>query len=228
MTNTPVLELQKVCKDYPAQPDPLRVLCDIDLTVYPGETLAITGPSGCGKSTLLNLMGALDVPSTGRIFFDNQPLEALDARALARLRNTGIGFVFQRHHLLPQYTVMENVVLPSLAFQGATSAVYARADALLARMGLADRRDYRPGQLSGGECQRVAVARALINHPRVLLADEPTGSLNQEAADALVELLLEINREEGMALILVTHAQPLAERMRSVLALRNGQLAPRG
>ncbi len=214
-----LLKLEKVSKQYDAN---TRVLQGIDLELAMGESVAIVGESGCGKSTLLNLIGTLDRPDTGSIEFDGIDLLEMDAKATAAFRNREIGFVFQRHHLLPQCTVLENVLVPTLVDKDAGDASV-RALRLLERVGLTDRLSHRPGQLSGGERQRVAVVRALINQPDLLLADEPTGALNREAADGLVELLLELNREENLTLIMVTHSMRLAETMDRMLELRNGR-----
>ncbi len=222
----PVIALCNVAKDYPGEPAPVQVLRDVSLEIHPGECLAITGPSGCGKSTLLNLMGALDTPSAGQILFKNQDLAQKPPAALAAWRNREVGFVFQLHHLLPQCTVLENVLVPALLVRNAGDLVQ-RAEHLLERVGLKDRRHHRPGQLSGGERQRAAVARALINRPSLLLADEPTGSLNEEGAGALMDLLLHLNHEEGMALVVVTHSLFVAARMGRTLEFHGGTLAPR-
>jgi len=216
-----LLKLEKVSKQYDAN---TRVLQGIDLELAMGESVAIVGESGCGKSTLLNLIGTLDRPDTGSIEFDGIDLLEMDAKATAAFRNREIGFVFQRHHLLPQCTVLENVLVPTLVDKDAGDASV-RALRLLERVGLTDRLSHRPGQLSGGERQRVAVVRALINQPDLLLADEPTGALNREAADELVELLLELNREEDLALIMVTHSMRLAKKLGRVLTMENGMLA---
>ncbi|HPO13362.1 MAG TPA: ABC transporter ATP-binding protein [Candidatus Hydrogenedentes bacterium] len=222
----PVIVLKGVFKDYPGTPEPVKVLHDISLSVNSGERLAIVGPSGCGKSTLLNLMGTLDEPSSGQILFKGQDVSKQSPAGLAALRNREIGFVFQLHHLLPQCTVLENVLVPALLVRE-TDGFQQRAAYLLECVGLKDRLDHRPGQLSGGERQRVAVARALINRPSLLLADEPTGSLNQESAEELVDMLLHLNREEGMALVVVTHSQSVAGRMERMLEIRGGTLVPR-
>jgi len=225
----PLLRLVGVSKEYPTAPSapPLRVLAGIDLDVRAGESLAIVGASGSGKSTLLNLIGTLDRPTAGRILLDGRDLATLSDDALARVRNREIGFVFQLHHLLPQCTALENVLLPAIAGTGRLPhGTEERARRLLARVGLADRMHHFPGQLSGGERQRVAVVRALINAPRLLLADEPTGALDRRSAEALADLLVELNREERVALIVVTHAWPLARRMGRVLELRDGTLVP--
>jgi len=223
----PILELDAVSKEYP-QPDgqPLVVLHDIGLTAQPGETLAVVGPSGSGKSTLLNLIGALDRPTAGTVRLGGRDLRELDDAGLAALRNRQIGFVFQLHHLLAQCTVLENVLLPALAGGSVTSETRERGRDLLDRVGLARRLDQRPAQLSGGECQRVAVARALINSPRLVLADEPTGSLDRATSRAVADLLVDLNRSESTTLIVVTHSRELTARMDRVLGLRDGALEP--
>jgi predicted ABC-type transport system involved in lysophospholipase L1 biosynthesis ATPase subunit len=201
------------------------VLQGVTLSVAAGESIAIVGPSGSGKSTLLNIMGTLDRPTSGSVRLDGQDLANLGDDALAAIRNRRIGFVFQLHHLLPQCTALENVLVPTLAGGGPTGAED-RAARLLERVGLKDRANYRPGQLSGGERQRVAVARALVNKPALLLADEPTGSLDRAAAEHLTDLLAELNREEGVTLVVVTHAATLAARMGRMMELKDGRLAP--
>jgi ABC-type lipoprotein export system ATPase subunit len=221
-----LLDVREVTKAYDNSPEPTHVLKGVTMRLAPGESVAVVGPSGCGKSTLLNLIGALDIPSSGSILFQGTDLNTLNPQELARFRNTSIGFVFQFHHLLPQCTAVENVLVPTLVNGGAANRK-ARALELLDRVGLSKRVDYRPGRLSGGERQRTAVVRALINQPRLLLADEPTGSLNEESASALVDLLLELSREENMALLVVTHAMGVAERMDRVLELHDGRLNPR-
>ena len=218
-----LLTLTGVTKSYDGVDGPSTVLGGIDLQIEDGETVAIVGPSGCGKSTLLNLIGALDRPTSGQITFQGQNLDALNDIELAEFRNGTIGFVFQLHHLLPQCSALENVLVPTLVSKS-TENPRARALHLLERVGLKDRINYRPGHLSGGERQRVAVVRALINGPRLLLADEPTGSLSREGAEGLAELMLELNREEGLTLIVVTHAMGVAQTMGRVLELRDGKL----
>jgi predicted ABC-type transport system involved in lysophospholipase L1 biosynthesis ATPase subunit len=204
----------------------IEVLRAVDLQLLAGKTLAVIGPSGSGKSTLLNLAGALDLPSSGEIRFAGESLAERSEPELARFRNHEVGFVFQLHHLLPQCTALENVLVPTLVPGAPDDDAPARAEALLQRVGLADRKDAFPAVLSGGERQRVAVVRALINRPRLLLADEPTGALDAEAAAALGDLLLELNREQGTALLVVTHSRELAARMDRSLVLRNGVLLP--
>ena len=222
-----LLRLANVTKRYPGAADgDLPVLRGLSLEVARGETIAIVGPSGCGKSTLLNLIGTLDLPDSGELILDGQRLDTLDELALAATRNRQIGFIFQSHHLLPQCTVLENVLVPALASGDTASRAQAmeRAKQLLTRVGLSERMNYRPGQLSGGERQRVAVVRALINQPKLLLADEPTGALDRHNADALATLLLDLNREQNITLIVVTHAPDLARKMDRVLELRDGRL----
>lgn len=221
-----MLRLEAVHKSYPA-PDGrsrISVLKGVDLEVAAGETLAVVGPSGSGKSTLLWLMGGLDVPTDGRVVLDGRDLAALSEAERAGVRNRRVGFVFQLHHLLPQCTVWENVLVPTLAFRSGEQAA-PRARRLLERVGLGDRLGHRPAELSGGECLRAAVARALINRPALLLADEPTGSLDADTSDRLAELLVELNREEGVSLVVVTHSQALAARMGRRCNLKRGVLA---
>jgi ABC-type lipoprotein export system ATPase subunit len=220
-----LLELDHLTKTY-ASPDggpAVDVLRDVSLRLDAGEAVSIIGPSGSGKSTLLNIMGALDRPTMGTVRLDGRDLGSLTEKELAAMRNKQIGFIFQLHHLLPQCTVLENVLLPTLTGR-TTAADRARAERLLERVSLKHRLGHRPGQLSGGECQRVAVVRALINEPKLLLADEPTGSLDHSAATNLGHLLLELNKEEGVALVLVTHSLELAKRLPRTVELRDGIL----
>ena len=228
---TPLLKLESVTKRYdsPDRSGFLTVLDGVSLEVARGESLAIVGPSGSGKSTLLQIMGTLDHPTSGTVLLDGQNLSGLGETQLAAVRNRQIGFVFQSHYLLPQCTVLENVLVPTLAAAARATGPKAesaedRAKRLLKRVGLAERIGHRPGELSGGERQRVAVVRALINQPQLLLADEPTGSLDHASAQQLGQLLVELNREEGVTLIVVTHAGELAGRMGRVLELRDGRL----
>ena len=230
--DAPLVELTGVTKCYgPAPPagvaGPPPVLDGVSLTVRAGASVAVVGPSGCGKSTLLNLLGGLDRPTSGQVRLEGRDLAALDEAERAAVRNRRLGFVFQLHHLLPQCTVWENVLVPVLAAGPAGPEHQDRARRLLQRVGLGERMDYRPGQLSGGERQRVAVVRALINEPALLLADEPTGSLDRAASDALADLLVELNERDGTTLILVTHAEGLAGRMARRLDLRDGRLRER-
>ena len=210
---------------YPGGTETVEVLRDVTLQVASGESVAILGPSGSGKSTLLNLAGALDRPTSGRVVLDGEDLAEMDDARLTALRNRRIGFVFQLHHLLPHLTCLETVLVPALAGGAAGGEVCARARELLARVGLSARESYMPGQLSGGERQRAAVVRALINRPVILLADEPTGALDRASAGALADLLLELNRDDGLTMLVVTHAEDLAARMGRVVELRDGRLA---
>jgi lipoprotein-releasing system ATP-binding protein len=219
--NGPLVELAGVTKSYGAPED--RVLQGIDLSIAAGESVAVCGASGSGKSTLLNLLGTLDRPTSGRVMLQGRDVSSLPEDELARIRSTLVGFVFQAHHLLPQCTVLENVLVPSIP-TGAPEAPE-RARRLIERVGLSHRSHHRPGQLSGGECQRAAVARALVNRPRLVLADEPTGSLDRANAEAVAKLLFELNREEGAALVVATHERSLALRAGRVLELRDGRLA---
>jgi lipoprotein-releasing system ATP-binding protein len=244
-----LLQLTNVTKRYATAEgaNALLVLDGVSLEVARGETLAIVGPSGSGKSTLLQIIGTLDKATSGEALLDGQNLATLDDLELAGVRKQQIGFVFQAHYLLPQCTVWENVLVPTLAgssrlkaahskspessqsllTSAATESAEARAERLLKRVGLGERLHHRPGQLSGGERQRAAVVRALINQPQLLLADEPTGALDQASATALGGLLVELNQEEGVTLMVVTHALDLAKRMGRVLELQDGKLVQR-
>lgn len=225
-----LLEVVNISKKYPGPGDKgeITVLRDLCLTAAPGEAIAIVGPSGCGKTTLLNIIGSLDKPTQGIVNFNGRNLADLPDDELAKIRNRDIGFVFQLHHLLPQCTVLENILLPTAPSRGrrANEDDQDRAKRLAARLGLEQRLDYFPAQLSGGELQRTAVVRALINKPKLLLADEPTGSLDRENAENLGRLLAELNKEEGAALIVVTHSLTLAENMDKVFRLQDGKLSP--
>ena len=223
----PLLELRNVCKTYRSEGGgPLEVLRNVNHTMVRGESMAVLGPSGCGKSTLLNLIGTLDQPSSGEVLLQGVALQSLDERGIARMRNRHLGFVFQLHHLLPQCTVLENVLLPTFADPRARPGpeLTQRAERLLERVGLADRRYHRPGQLSGGERQRTALVRALINKPPLLLADEPTGSLDRASAESLGDLLVGLNRDDGVTLVVVTHSPELARRMSRIYHIRDGAL----
>ncbi len=207
-------------------PRPTRVLAGVELELRSGETVGVLGPSGSGKSTLLYIAGTLEAPSAGRVLFRGEDLAQLGPRELARFRNEQVGFVFQHHHLLPQLSALENALVPTLA--GAREdpgADVARAKDLMQRVGLGERLTHRPAELSGGERQRVAVVRALINRPALLLADEPTGALDGPSAEALGDLLLECNASEGVALLCVTHSEALAARLGRVVRLADGVLS---
>ncbi len=223
-----MLELVGVAKTYesPGSSERLDVLKDISLDLKWGESIAVVGPSGSGKSTLLNIIGAMDKPTAGKVLLENHNLADLDEAELAGIRNHRIGFVFQSHHLLSQCTVLENVLVPTLASDTKESAREReeRATQLLESVGLQDHLKHRPGELSGGQRQRVAVVRAMINMPALLLADEPTGSLDRAATDNIIELLVELNLKHRLALVVVTHSMRLAERMGRVFQLSDGVL----
>ena len=214
------LKVSNLYKDFGT----VQVLRDISFTFDAGASVAITGPSGSGKSTLLHLIGMLDEPSSGRVTINNVNPFDLSERELARYRNALIGFVFQEHHLLPQYSVLENVLVPRLAFKRTSSAM-PRAHELLKRVGLTHRLTHRPGELSGGERQRVAIARALINRPDILLCDEPTGNLDNVTAETVMNLLFEMHRVEQNILIVVTHNLEFASRFQHHLRLAEGTFA---
>lgn len=221
-----LLELKSVSKRYDSvqSAEQLQILRDVSLQIGRGESVAIVGPSGSGKSTVLNIIGTLDRPTSGEVLLDGKDLTRLDEKELAHVRNHQIGFVFQAHHLLPQCTVLENVLVPTLADSSSRSGAEERARKLLQRVGLGERMTHRPGQISGGERQRAAVVRALIMKPQLLLADEPTGALDRNTSNELSQLLVELNQEENVTLIVVTHALDLAKRMGRVLELREGKL----
>jgi predicted ABC-type transport system involved in lysophospholipase L1 biosynthesis ATPase subunit len=223
LTSGADIQLTQVVKTFQTGASPTPVLKGVDLHVAAGETLAITGASGSGKTTLLQLIGALDTADSGEVRVNGRELATLDEQARAHFRNREIGFVFQAHILLPQLTALENVLVPTWVSPQAHAVEHlARAHHLLERVGLADRKTHFPGQLSGGECQRVAVARALIMKPALLLADEPTGSLDYDTAQRLLDLLLALNTEEGATFLLVTHARDCASRMARQVELKNG------
>ncbi len=218
------LKLTNISKSYTTAAGHLSILVDVDLALSRGDALAITGPSGAGKSTLLYIIGTIDSPTAGLVHILGQDPFALKKPALARFRNANIGFVFQDHYLLPQCTVLENVLIPMLAGNGADVAAEERARMLLGRVGLGERLHHRPAELSGGERQRVAICRALINKPPLLLADEPTGNLDRHTAQSVGTLLLELAREENAMLIVVTHSAELAERLPRHCELVDGKL----
>jgi lipoprotein-releasing system ATP-binding protein len=224
-----LLEVKDITKSYVSGGGAKKreVLAGVSLALGQGERLAVIGPSGSGKSTLLHVLGLLDTPDAGEITFQGKNLGSLDGRERDLFRNRRIGFVFQLHYLLPQYTVLENVMLPATAFPGAQPrAVEDRARSLLERVGAARLADAFPGELSGGERQRAALVRALINRPSLLLADEPTGALDHATALAVAGLLGDLNREEGTALIVVTHAEEIARGLGRIMRLQDGRLQP--
>jgi lipoprotein-releasing system ATP-binding protein len=220
------LVVRNVAKQYATREAPLDVLRDVSLTLKSGQNLAILGPSGCGKSTLLHILGTLENPTSGRVLLDGRDPFQLDEPALAAFRNRHVGFVFQDHHLLPQCSVFENVLLPTLAEGTPTTDQVVRARLLLERVGLERRLSHLPAELSGGERQRAAVARALINQPTLLLADEPTGNLDRATAATIGQLLLEVHAQEQTMLIVVTHSLELAALLDRRLLLEQGGLKP--
>lgn len=223
-----LLELKNIEKKYntPSGKATVTVLNNISLRVNQGEAIAVAGPSGSGKSTLLNIIGALDKPTSGSVNFDGKNLAKMSEDELAGIRNQEIGFIFQLHHLLPQCTVLENVLIPTIPGNRKINneEFRSRAEKILGRVGLENHLDYFPAQLSVGEQQRVAVARALINQPKLILADEPTGSLDRVSADNLGQMLMDLNKSENVTLIIVTHSLDLAKKMDKVYILRDGRL----
>ena len=220
-----LVEVRGVSKSFRTGDHKVRVLDEVHLSVAAQESVAIVGPSGSGKSTLLNLLGTLDQPDQGTIVIDGKNLAMMAGDELAKFRNLNIGFVFQSHHLLPHLTVLENILVPVLAQASEVGEeILLRATQLLQRVGLADREKHLPGRLSGGERQRVAVVRALINQPRLILADEPTGALDRVSAAEVGRLLLELNREHGITLVVATHSEELAARMDRIISMENGTL----
>jgi lipoprotein-releasing system ATP-binding protein len=222
------LSLQNVTKEFPTRAEPLVVLRGISLELASGQNVAIMGPSGSGKSTLLNVLGTLEPPTGGRVLLDGEDPSTFDEPSLAVLRNRKIGFVFQDHYLLPQCSVLENVLIPTIAAGATAPETVQRARDVLDRVGLADRLEHRPAELSGGERQRAALARALINRPALLLADEPTGNLDRANATRVGELLLEVQKQEGMMLVVVTHSPHLAALLERRLELNDGELRDAG
>ncbi len=223
-----IIELETIFKSYTNHStSPQRsVIEGISLTINTNDSIAIVGPSGCGKSTLLNLIGTLDKPSSGIIRIDHEDISNYTDLKLAEIRNKKIGFVFQLHHLLPQLSMLENILLPSLVLKDKKMKISARSRAMdmLKDLGLEDKIRQFPGQLSGGECQRTAVVRALINEPDIILADEPTGSLDQESAEQIGNLLSNIHQKQNVALVIVTHSSDLAAKMGIMYSLNNGKL----
>lgn len=225
--NDMIVELEKVSKYYENNGLIKReVLNEISLSIKAGDSLSIVGPSGSGKSTLLNILGTLDLPSFGILKIKGIDVQQYSEKQLAELRNKNIGFIFQLHHLLPQLSLIENVLVPTIPLnvKSTKKSTLERAMSLLESVGMADKIHQRPGQLSGGECQRAAVVRALINEPDLILADEPTGSLDQDSAEKLGELLSDINKQQNVAMVLVTHSLELAKRMDTIYKLDHGKL----
>jgi lipoprotein-releasing system ATP-binding protein len=221
-----LIALRNLTKEYVDGPRVVRVLTGLYLDIAAGERIAIVGESGVGKSTLLHILGTLDRPTSGEVWFDGEDMATKSDHELARFRNREIGFVFQFHHLLPDFTALENVMMP--AWIGGVGAEEAerRAARLLTRVGLAERFEHKPGELSGGEQQRVAIARALVQEPRVVLADEPTGNLDPVTGAGVQDLLIELNRERHLTLVVVTHNRALADAMDRILRLAGGRIGP--
>jgi lipoprotein-releasing system ATP-binding protein len=226
MTEPATLSCERVSKHFEEAGHRLEVLKDVNLVVERGETLAIVGASGSGKTTLLQILGGLDLPSSGTVRIRGESFAALSDSARGTLRNHALGFVYQFHHLLPEFSALENVAMPLLVRRRPVAEAEYEARALLERVGLGARLTHRPAQLSGGERQRAAVARALVTRPQLVLADEPTGNLDGANARGVLELMLELNRELGTSLMIVTHAPELAARMQRVLVLEDGRLSP--
>jgi len=226
MSNSEQLALRAVNveKVYRQGHQKVEVLHELDLSVAKGEQVAIIGTSGCGKSTLLHLLAGLDSPDSGRVELGGQNIFELGAAARGRLRNAKLGFVYQLHHLLPEFSALENVAMPLLIGRQNPAVAKNAAEQLLTRVGLADRLSHKPAELSGGERQRAAIARALVNNPHLVLADEPTGNLDEATAETVYELMLDLNRELGTAFMIVTHDTQLAARMQSVYRLSGGKL----
>ncbi len=225
MQQAALLEAKAVSKTYQEGKLSTKVLEQVDLKVYPGEQLAIVGSSGSGKSTLLHILGTLDKPSAGQVLLEGEDLYKASASRQAQLRNQAMGFIYQFHHLLPEFNALENVAMPGLIAGRPKAEVRAQARALLERVGLGHRLDHTPAELSGGERQRVAIARALINSPKVVLADEPTGNLDAHSGEAVYELIRELASQLGTAFVVVTHDHQLAARMDRQLQMVDGRLS---
>jgi lipoprotein-releasing system ATP-binding protein len=219
-----ILVTKNLHKTYENGPQQVEVIKGIDLQLKRGEVVVVIGPSGVGKSTLLHLIGGLDKPTSGEVFIDNQNIFSLSDRDRAYFRNKSIGFVFQFHHLLPEFTALENVSLPGMMYDNQEVRVQKSARLLLEEVGLTHRLDHKPSQLSGGEQQRVAVARALINNPRLVLADEPTGNLDKQNSEALYRLILDLNNKLSQTFIIVTHNDMMASQADRVIELEDGRI----
>jgi len=220
-----VLEARNVQRRFQQGPDTLEVLQSVNLAIYASERLSIVGASGSGKTTLLQILGGLDKPSSGNVFVDGKDIHSLSEKERGELRNHAIGFVYQFHHLLPEFSALENVAMPLLVRRMNTGEAKDRAREILKRVGLGERLTHRPHQLSGGERQRAAVARALVTQPKLVLADEPTGNLDGRNAEQVFELMLELNRERQTSLVIVTHDMRIAARMDRALQIENGTLS---
>ncbi len=223
-----IIELRNITKTYYNSDSTIAqdVLTGIDLILNEGQAISVVGPSGCGKSTLLNIIGTVDIPTSGMIKFGDTELNNMSDNSLAAIRNQDIGFVFQSHHLFPQLNVLENILVPTIPVKGKEYKKEAlkRAKSLIDKVGLSDKINQLPGELSGGECQRVAVIRALINKPKIILADEPTGSLDEKSAEHIGKLLSDINLVDKVAMVVVTHSMKLANKIGNIHTLTNGKL----
>jgi lipoprotein-releasing system ATP-binding protein len=219
-----ILTTHALCKTYVSGPQEVEVLKGIDLEVSVGEIVVIMGPSGVGKSTLLHLIGGLDRPTSGEVLIDGDNLFLLKDRELAVFRNNAIGFVFQFHHLLPEFSALENVMIPGMMHGRDITLVTQKASSILEEIGLGQRLNHKPSELSGGEQQRVAVARALVNNPRLVLADEPTGNLDKQNSEALYELILELNKKHGQTFLIVTHNELMSTHAQRVIELEDGKI----
>jgi lipoprotein-releasing system ATP-binding protein len=224
MNSAPVLRLLDVARSYPQGSGMLEVFRGLNVSLMPGELVALVGPSGAGKSTLLHMAGLLEAPTSGEVFIDRVAASTLPDRDRTRIRRDTIGFVYQAHHLLPEFSALENVVIPQRIAGKERNAAFADATRILTHLGLGERLAHRPSQLSGGEQQRVAIARALANHPRILLADEPTGNLDGRTAAGVFDALVNLVRSEGLAALIATHNLELAARMDRSLVFHDGQL----
>ncbi len=221
--NRVILEGIDIHKSFQTGSERLEVLKGVNLRIYRGEMVAVVGASGVGKSTLLHILGALDRPNKGKVSLNSTDIFSMNERELAHFRNKTIGFVFQFHHLLPEFTALENVLMPKLIAGEEMKDVKKKGEEILAEVGLMERKDHRPGELSGGEQQRVAVARALINDPQILVADEPSGNLDKENKDNLHQLFTQLNEKRNQAIVLATHNQELAQRAKRIYRLKDGK-----
>ncbi len=225
---TKMLELKNISKSFgtPGQTNFRQVLRELNFQMDEGESVAILGPSGSGKTTLLNIIGSLDFPDSGEFLFKKRDVRSFNSHELDKFRNLEIGFVFQFHHLFPQCSLLENILIPSILIKDKSEKkkIYSRAEILLKRVGIWDHKDKLPGNMSGGECQRAAVVRAMINSPSLLLADEPSGALDSKNAGNIAELLIDLNKNDGLSLLVVTHSLELAGRMQKTYQLVDGKL----